>query len=63
MLVFIIIGVISNIQFIIFWIYHIITTVKSKINFRVAIYLRMVKEILKGVFMAVFIAVFLVFLV
>ena len=63
MLVFIIIGVISNLQFVIFWIYHIITTVKSKIHFRIVIYLKMVKEILKGVFMAVFIAIFLTFLV
>lgn len=63
MLVFIIIGLISNIQFIIFWIYHIITTVKSKIHFRIVIYLKMVKEILKGFFMAVFIAISLTFLV
>ena len=43
MLVFIIIGVISNVQFVIFWIYHILTTVKSKITFRIVIYLKMVK--------------------
>ncbi len=63
MLVFIIIGVISNLQFLIFWLYHICTTVKSKIHARLCIYLRMIKEIVKGVLCAVFIIIFLTFFV
>lgn len=63
MLVFIIIGLISNLQFIIFWLYHVITTVKSKIYFRVCIYLKMIKELVKGVLSAVTIVISLTFLV
>ena len=61
MLVFMIIGAISNIQFLIFWIYHIITTIKQTIRCRVLIYLRMIKSIMKGFLFAVFIAIFLTF--
>lgn len=63
MLVFIIIGFISNLQFLIFWLYHVITTVKNKIQFRVCIYLRMIKEIVKGVLLAVTIVISLTFAV
>lgn len=63
MLVFIIIGFISNLQFIIFWLYHVITTLKNKIHFRLCIYLTMIKEILKGVLLAVAIVIFLTFAV
>lgn len=63
MLVFIIIGFISILQFVIFWLYHVITTVKNKIHFRLCIYLKMIKEILKGVLLAVTIAISLTFVV
>ena len=43
MLVFILIGAISNTQFVIFWLYHILTTVKAKATFRLCLYLRLVK--------------------
>ena len=42
-LVFIIIGVISNVQFLIFWIYHVITSAKKKINTRILVCLKMLK--------------------
>ena len=63
MLVFILIGAISNTQFVIFWIYHILTTVKTKVTLRIIVYLRLVKEILKGVMFAVFVTIPLVFMV
>ena len=63
LLVFIIIGFISNLQFVIFWIYHILTTVKQKITFRVILYLKLIRQVLKGVFMAVFLAISIIFLV
>jgi hypothetical protein len=63
MLVFIMIGLVSNIQFIIFWVYHVFTTVKTKTTFRVLFYLPLVRQILKGVLFASVIAVVLTFLV
>ncbi len=63
MIVFIMVGIISNLQFIIFWFYHVLTTLKNKIHFRLCIFMTLIKEIVKGVLFAVFIAIFLTFAV
>jgi len=41
--VFMIIGLLSNIQFLIFWIYHLIITTKAKRTFNIKIYLKLIK--------------------
>lgn len=42
-LVFIIIGFISNMQFLVFWVYHVVTSAKKKINTRILVCLKMLK--------------------
>jgi hypothetical protein len=58
-----IIGLLSNIQFLIFWIYHLIITTKDKITFNLKIYLRLIKEIGKGAGFAFAITIVLTFII
>lgn len=62
-IVFIIIGLVSNLQFIVFWIYHLATTIKPKAYFNLKIYLRLIKQIIKGVLPAFIIIIILAFVV
>jgi hypothetical protein len=63
MLVFIMIGLVSNVQFFIFYLYHVVTSAKKKITLRVMVCLRMLREIFKGVFPAICIIISLIFIV
>ena len=63
MIVFVMIGLISNAQFLIFYIYHYFTSVKRRITLRILVCLRLFKEIFRGVFSAVCIILFLIFFV
>lgn len=63
MLVFMIIGAISNFEFILFWLYHILVAAKRRWSCHVQIYLKLLREIFKGVLPAFALIVYLTFLV
>lgn len=61
MIVFIIIGFISNVENLVLWLFHWCVSKKQKKQFRIRIYLRVIFQIVKGTFFALIFSIVLAF--
>lgn len=63
MIVFVIIGLISNLENLVLWLFHACVSGKARKEFRIRIYLRIILEIGKGTLIALLLCLFGLFAV
>ncbi len=61
MIVFVIIGFISNMENLVLWLFHFSVSKKKKKSFKIMVYLKIIGQISKGTFIALFFCSILVF--
>jgi hypothetical protein len=62
MIVFVIIGIIGNVENFLLWVYHYFVAEEKK-EIKIKIYFRIIKEILKGTSMALVLCIAIIFIV
>ena len=63
MIVFVIIGALSNLENLILWLFHSLVSKKENKTFRIKIYLRVIWQIGKGTLIGLFLCIILLFVV